>query len=131
MNRIDKKFEELKKQGKKALIPFLTAGDPDLETTEKLVLTLEQAGADLLELGVPFSDPIAEGIEVGQASIRSLNNGTTLVKIFELIKRVRQVTEIPILLTLYQFYFPFRNRAIFCTLSGMRSRRCYCAGYAL
>lgn len=101
MNRIDKKFEELKKQGKKALIPFLTAGDPDLETTEKLVLTLEQAGADLLELGVPFSDPIAEGIEVGQASIRSLNNGTTLVKIFELIKRVRQVTEIPILLTLY------------------------------
>ncbi len=59
-NRIDLRFEECAAQGKKALITFVTAGDPDLDTTEKLVLAMEQNGADIIELGVPFSDPIAE-----------------------------------------------------------------------
>ena len=84
-NRIDVCFEELKKQNKKALITFVTAGDPDMETTEKCVLGMFENGADIVELGVPFSDPIAEGPTIQKASLRSLKAGTTLDKIFELV----------------------------------------------
>ena len=78
MNRIDSMFAELKKQNKKALITFITAGDPDFDTTEQLVLEMERQGANLIELGVPFSDPIAEGPIIQEASLRSLQGGTTL-----------------------------------------------------
>lgn len=101
MNRIDATFQGLKKQGRKALIPFVTAGDAGLDTTEQLVLQLESAGANIIELGVPFSDPIAEGPVIQEASVRSLKNGTKLVDIFHLVKRLRKKTQIPLLLMLY------------------------------
>ena len=101
MNRIDRKFDELKQQGRKALITFVTAGDPDLDTTIDLVLAMEKGGADIVELGVPFSDPVAEGPTIQEASLRSLQNGTTLVKIFEMVKKLRQKTDMPLLLMMY------------------------------
>ena len=101
MNRIDRKFDELKQQGRKALITFVTAGDPDLDTTIDLVLAMEEGGADIVELGVPFSDPVAEGPVIQEASLRSLQNGTTLVKIFEMVKKLRQKTDMPLLLMMY------------------------------
>ncbi len=101
MNRIDRKFEELKKKGEKAFIPFVTAGDPDLETTEKLVLAMIAAGADLVEIGVPFSDPVAEGPVIQRASKRALDGGVTLVKIFDLVTRLRKQTDEPLLLMMY------------------------------
>lgn len=101
MNRIDRKFSQLKEKGEKALIPFVTAGDPDLETTEKLVLSMLDAGADLVEIGVPFSDPVAEGPVIQKASKRALDAGTTLVKIFETVKHLREKTDEPLLLMMY------------------------------
>ena len=101
MNRIDRKFDELKQQGRKDLITFVTAGDPDLDTTIDLVLAMEKGGADIVELGVPFSDPVAEGPVIQEASLRSLQNGTTLVKIFEMVKKLRQKTDMPLLLMMY------------------------------
>ncbi|MGN0695241.1 MAG: tryptophan synthase subunit alpha [Oscillospiraceae bacterium] len=101
MNRIDKCFEDLKNQGKKALITFVTAGDPDLETTEKLVLEMFDKGADIIELGIPFSDPIAEGVTIQRASLRSLNNGTNLTKVFDVVKRIREKTDKPLLFMMY------------------------------
>jgi len=98
-NRIDEKFVELGEE--KALITFVTAGDPDLETTEKLVLSMIDAGADIVELGVPFSDPIAEGPIIQDASKRSIDGGTTLVKIFALVKSLREKTDTPLLLMMY------------------------------
>lgn len=101
MNKIDQKFEALKAAGKKALITFVTAGDPDYGTTEKTVLELERAGADIIELGVPFSDPVAEGPVIQEASLRALEHGTTLVGIFEMVKRLREKTQVPIALMMY------------------------------
>lgn len=101
MNRIDRKFEQLKQEGRKALITFATAGDPDLDATVDLALAMEQGGADIVELGVPFSDPVAEGPVIQEASLRSLQNGTTLQKIFEMVKTLRQKTDMPLLLMMY------------------------------
>jgi tryptophan synthase alpha chain len=100
-NRIDKRFAQLKLQNKKALITFITAGDPDIATTENLVLEMERAGADIIELGVPFSDPVAEGPVIQEASKRALKSDTTLKEIFLLVKRLRQKTDMPILLMMY------------------------------
>lgn len=100
-NRIDTCFEELKKQNKKALITFITAGDPDMETTENAVLEMFDNGADIIELGVPFSDPIAEGPTIQKSSLRSLNGGTTLDKIFDLVANLRNKTDKPLLLMMY------------------------------
>lgn len=100
-NRIDSCFEQLKAKGEKALVTFVTAGDPDMETTEKLVLEMFDKGADIIELGVPFSDPIAEGKTIQLASLRSLNGGTTLDKIFDLVKSLRTKTDKPLLLMMY------------------------------
>jgi tryptophan synthase alpha chain len=111
-NKIDQKFIELRKAGKKAFIAFITAGDPDLHTTEALVLALERAGADIIELGVPFSDPLADGPTIQAASYRSLQNGTTLKKIFTTVKRIRQRSHIPIaLMTYYNPVFHFGQHA--------------------
>ncbi|WP_416200927.1 MAG: Tryptophan synthase alpha chain [Thermocaproicibacter melissae] len=101
MNRIEQKFAELKSKNEKAVIPFVTAGDPNLETTERLVLAMLESGADLVEIGVPFSDPIAEGPVIQRASQRSLDAGTTLLDIFKTVKRLRSQTEEPLLLMLY------------------------------
>lgn len=101
MNRIDQKFATLKKEGRKALITFVTAGDPNLDATVDQVLAMEKGGADIVELGVPFSDPVAEGPVIQEASLRSLKNGTTLVKIFDMVKKLRQKTDMPLLLMMY------------------------------
>lgn len=101
MNRIEKKLGELKEQGKKALITYVTCGDGGYEATEKAVYEMEAAGADIIELGVPFSDPIAEGPVIQAASVRALSGGTTLAGIFEMVKRIRQRTDMPLLLMLY------------------------------
>lgn len=122
MNRIDMKFEELKSKNKKALITFVTAGDPSLDMTEKLVLTMDKAGADIIEIGVPFSDPIAEGPVIQRASKRSLDNGTKLVHIFDLVKKLRKSTEKPLLLMLYlNSIFGFGTEKFFtlCKESGV------------
>ncbi len=101
MNRIDAKFAQLRQQGKKAFIAFVTAGDPDLKTTEEFVLSFERAGVDIIELGVPFSDPMADGPVIQAASQRSLSKGTNLTKIFECVRRIRQKSNIPIALMSY------------------------------
>lgn len=101
MNRIDQAFERLQKQGKKALITFITAGDAGLDTTERLVLQLERSGADVIELGIPFSDPIAEGPVIQKASVRALQNGTKLTDIFDLVKRLREKTQVPLVMMMY------------------------------
>ncbi len=101
MNRIDLKLQALKDQNKKALITFITSGDGGYETTENAVYEMERAGADIIELGVPFSDPIAEGPVIQNASERSLANGTTLVGIFEMVNKIRKNTKIPLLLMMY------------------------------
>jgi len=98
MNLIEKKFKELKAQGRKAFIAFITAGDPDLKTTEELVLSFEKAGVDIIELGIPFSDPLADGPTIQASYLRSLNKGTNVKKILETVKRIRRQTSIPIAL---------------------------------
>ncbi|WP_029911619.1 tryptophan synthase subunit alpha [Pelobacter seleniigenes] len=101
MSRIDDVFKKLQERGDKALIPFITAGDPDLPTTAELIKVLADAGADLIELGVPFSDPMADGPTIQAASERALAGGTTLVKILELVAAVRRETSIPLVLMGY------------------------------
>lgn len=84
MNNIKTAFEN-----GKALITFITAGDPDIETTEKLLVAMSEGGADIIEIGIPFSDPIAEGVEIQEADLRALEAGTTTDKIFDMVQRVR------------------------------------------
>jgi len=98
VSRIAERFAELRRRGEKALIPYITAGDPDLETTEALVVEMEAAGADIIELGVPFSDPLVDGVEVQRASQRGLEAGTNLDGIFATVRSIRRRSEIPILL---------------------------------
>ena len=101
MNRIDKKFKELKEQKKKAFIAYVCAGDPDIATTKKLVLELDKCGVDIIELGVPFSDPLADGPTIQRASQRALKKKINLIKIFSLVSSLRKQTQIPIVLMGY------------------------------
>ena len=101
MNRIEKTLAELKAKGEKALITFITAGDPDLETTEKLVLEMFEKGSDIVEIGVPFSDPVAEGKTIQAASLRSLAHGTNLTEIFGTVENLRKKTDKPLILMMY------------------------------
>jgi tryptophan synthase alpha chain len=96
--RIGKKFNELQAKKEKALIIYLTAGDPSLEVTKKLILALEKAGADILEIGVPFSDPTADGPVIQEAAQRALKTGTTLTGVLQLVADVRKISQIPIVL---------------------------------
>lgn len=96
MSRIKEAF-----QHGKAFIAFVTGGDPDLETTEKLIYTMEAAGADLIEIGIPFSDPIAEGAVIQEANERALQAGCTTDKLFELIAKVRKKVQIPLVFLTY------------------------------
>jgi tryptophan synthase alpha chain len=104
MNRIDAKFAELDRQKRTALIPFVEAGDPDLATTFAIVRMLEKNGADLIELGVPFSDPMADGPTIQRSSERALKAGATLPRVLELVRKLRKKTEIPIVL--FGYYNP-------------------------
>jgi len=98
---IQKTFRKLKREGKKAFIPYIMAGDPDLERTKDIVHLFEECGADIVELGVPFSDPLADGPTIQQASERALKNGVTLRKVVELVKRLSHEIRIPIVLMTY------------------------------
>lgn len=101
MSNIEKVFAELKERGEKAFIPFITAGDPTLDITEALVLELEKAGADIIEFGVPFSDPLADGPVNQEAAQRALLNDVSLETILARVKSIRTKTQIPILLFTY------------------------------
>jgi tryptophan synthase alpha chain len=96
MNKIQKAFEK-----GKAFITFITCGDPSLEVTEQLVYAMEKAGADLIELGIPFSDPTAEGPVIQEANLRALSGGVTTDKIFEMVKKIRKNTQIPMVFMTY------------------------------
>src|SRR5213594_1014762 len=100
-NRLDSTFERLRAHRQKALIAYVMAGDPSLPETEALVLELEQAGADVIERGVPFSDPIADGPVIQQAAERALRSGTSLRKILTMVKTLRFKTQIPLVLMAY------------------------------
>jgi tryptophan synthase alpha chain len=100
-NRIDKRFKELRSKKKKAFIAYITAGDPDLGTTKKLVMALEASGADIIELGIPFSDPIADGPTIQAASYRALLKKTGLSNIFDAVSELRAHTEVPIVFMTY------------------------------
>lgn len=96
MSRLENKFQELKAAGKKGLIIYITAGMPDAETTVKLVLEAEKAGADMVELGIPFSDPMADGPVIQAASYNAIKKGMTLPKVLEIVKEIRKVSQIPL-----------------------------------
>src|SRR6187431_2425511 len=104
MSRIREKFRELKRSGRGGFIPFITTGDPDLVTTERLLVELAKAGADIIELGMPFSDPVADGEVIQRASERALRNGVTLRDALTCAKNVRQLVDVP--LVLFSYYNP-------------------------
>lgn len=99
--RIKAKFHQLQQEKKKALITYITAGDPSIERTEELVLELEAAGADIIELGIPYSDPLADGPVLQAAAARALKGGTTLDSVLAMVERIRQQTQIPLAFLIY------------------------------
>jgi tryptophan synthase alpha chain len=112
MNRIEQKFKQLKNRKQKAFIAFITAGYPDLSTTAKLVLEFEKKGVDIIELGVPFSDPLADGPTIQEASGHALKHGVNLIKILGLVKQLRRHTDLPIcLMTYYNPVFCFGEKS--------------------
>ncbi|MDG2486717.1 MAG: tryptophan synthase subunit alpha [Roseibacillus sp.] len=100
-NRIDATFEKLRSKGEKAFVAYVSAGDPDLERSLQIMIALAEAGADILELGVPFSDPLADGVVNQAAAARALAAGSNSSRVFELIRRFRQTHEVPIVLFTY------------------------------
>ncbi len=101
MSRLDACFADLRARGERALIPFVTAGDPDMQTTAQLLPAMAEAGADVIELGVPFSDPMAEGPTIQRSSERALAAGATLRRVLEMITELRAQLEAPIVLMGY------------------------------
>lgn len=111
-SKITATFNSLKKQGKKAFIPYIMAGDPSLDRTKELIKLLEECGADIIELGVPFTDPLADGPVIQAASERALQRGVTLKDVIGLVKDIRAVTKIPIvLMTYYNPVFAYGQEA--------------------
>jgi tryptophan synthase alpha chain len=102
--RISKRFADLRASGELGIIAYITAGDPSLDATLKYVLSLAEAGADVIELGVPFSDPLADGPTIQRASERALKAGATLAGILDLVRRIRQTSQVP--LVLFSYYNP-------------------------
>lgn len=107
MGRIADAFENARKDNRAALVIYLCAGDPDLETTANLVVAAAEAGADVIELGVPFSDPTADGPAIQRAAERSLRGGTTLAKVLDTVRAIRRRTNVPILL--FGYYNPIMS----------------------
>src|SRR5437763_5019892 len=103
--RLARKFTELRAHNQAALIPFIVAGDPDIATTRRLVLELEKRGSDLIELGVPFSDPMADGPANQRAIARGLSSGASLANILSMVSDLRKESEIPLIL--YGYYNPY------------------------
>ena len=111
MNRIEKKFKDLKRKKKKAFVVFITAGYPDLGATKKLILEFDKIGVDIVELGVPFSDPLADGPVIQESSQAALKNKVTLGKILGLVRDLRKRTDMPLaLMTYYNPIFCFGER---------------------
>lgn len=108
MNRIDRAFKNLKREKRKAFIPYITAGDPDIRTTEKIIEALDSAGADIIELGIPFSDPLADGPTIQRAVQRSLDGGFRVESILKLSAKIRKKTDIPLVfMTYYNIVFNY------------------------
>jgi tryptophan synthase alpha chain len=108
MGRLTETFRKLRKNNEKALVTFITAGDPDLETTTEIIRELESSGADIIELGIPFSDPMADGPTIQLSSERALAGGATLPKILDMVRSMRKTSEIPLVLMGYYnpvFYY--------------------------
>jgi len=103
-NRIEKCFATLRAAGEMGIVAYITAGDPSIDATLEFVLALEEAGTDVIELGVPFSDPLADGPTIQRASERALKSGASLPKILELVSRIRKSSQIP--LVLFSYYNP-------------------------
>ena len=101
MSNIKFAFEKAKSEGCKAFIPFITAGDPHIEATEEFIYALEKAGSTIIELGVPFSDPVADGPVIQEANLRAMANGIHINKIFDMVERVRKNTQIPLIYLMY------------------------------
>jgi tryptophan synthase alpha chain len=104
MSRIARQFERLKDEGRKAFVAFVTAGDPSIERTVEAAVEMDAAGVDVLELGVPFSDPLADGPVIQRSSERALRRGVTLTSVIEAVRRIRRKTELPLLL--FSYYNP-------------------------
>lgn len=121
MRRIEKTFAKIKKEGGGGLIPFITAGDPNLDVTRELIIELAQAGATIIELGVPFSDPMADGPVIQRSSARALRNDCAVKEILQMIGEVRRQTEVPIVL--FNYYNPLLQFGR-TTRQGSRARRC-------
>lgn len=100
-SRITQKFEELRTKNEKALITYVTAGDPNSEITEELVYAMESAGADIIELGIAYSDPLADGPVIQRAATRALANGVNIDVVFQLVKKLRNNTQVPLAFLLY------------------------------
>lgn len=100
-SRIKKKLDELKDKKKKALITYITAGDPNLDESMKIALTMENAGADIIELGIPYSDPLADGPVIQRASMRALSQNINVDSIFSMVLKLRSKTEIPLVFLIY------------------------------
>src|SRR5215813_269820 len=101
MNRIEERFARLKRDGKKGFIVYIGAGDPHLEATRQLALGFDRLGVDVLELGVPFSDPLADGLVNQLAAQRGLESGTTPPKVLQTVAAIRREAQIPVVLYIY------------------------------
>jgi tryptophan synthase alpha chain len=110
MSCVSERFEYLRDRAQPALIPFLTAGDPDLETTAEALRVLDRSGADLIELGVPYSDPLADGPVIQAAATRALQRGTQMNDVLELVQQISPELQAPIIL--FTYYNPILNRGI-------------------
>ncbi|MDA8325535.1 MAG: tryptophan synthase subunit alpha [Nitrospiraceae bacterium] len=118
-SRIKRRFDALRKEGKKAFIPYIMCGDPTLAKTEELVRVLEEAGADCIELGVPFSDPLADGPVIQAAGAKALAAGVNLRVAIDFVKRIREKTELPlILMTYYNPVFRYGEEAFAAAAAG-------------
>jgi tryptophan synthase alpha chain len=106
-NRVIKRFESLKRNGQKGFIAYITAGDPSLDMTRKLVVEFDRLGVDFVELGIPFSDPLADGEVNQRAAERALRTGTTLKKVLQTVKQIRESSQIPIIL--FSYYNPIHH----------------------
>lgn len=115
---------------KKSFVPFITGGDPDLETTKKLILAMQNAGADMIEIGIPFSDPIAEGVAIQEADLRALENGCTTDKLFDALKEIKEQVKIPLVFVTYMnavYVYgceKFAKRCVECGVDGVAIPDC-------
>lgn len=101
MSNIQAAFDMRKAEGRKAFIPFITAGDPDILATEQFIYALEKAGSTIIEIGIPFSDPVADGPVIQRANLRAMEKGIHIDKVFEMVDRIRKNTKVPLVFLMY------------------------------